>query len=302
MLSTVATFNELPEAYILRGRLWAEGIPSWITHEYQIANDWFRATARHGAWVQVPAIDEADALAIIRAARAGEFTAQLSGQFGETENLHCPNCSSTDCWKRRPIVTASLAVAYGVLTGTIPPLLRWIYFCNGCQCRFQPTYGLIGKADARSQFDLDFAEADASDIPEMLEVRCAVVENRLRADPDTESARYRTLLESGGKGWVCRVGGFLRGFSLADPKAKRLDAVFVHPYFKRDGIGRYLHNAAVNWLFAQNPAEIKLATEAGTAAEKFFRKAGWRPRDYGENEDFIFYLDPATWGARRAKF
>lgn len=301
MLSTVATFNELPEAYILRGRLWAEGIPSWITHEYQIANDWFRATARHGAWVQVPTVDEANALEIVRAARAGAFKAQLSGQFGELEDLHCPNCGSTDFWKRRPIVTASFAMTLGLLLG-ITPLVRWIYFCNACRCRFQSTYGLIGKAGARSQFDLDIAEANVSDIPEMMEVRCAVVENRLRIDPNAESTRYRALLETGGKGWVCRIGGFLRGFSLADPEAKRLHGVFVQPYFKRDGIGRHLHNAAVDWLFAQSPAELGLTTEAGTAAEKFFRKAGWRLLDYGENEDLIFELEPAIWRARRAKF
>ena len=122
MLSTVATFNELPEAYVLRGRLLAEDIPAWVTHEYQIANDWFWATARHGAWVQVATIDEAEAFAIVRAAKAGDFRALLAEQFGETDDLRCPKCGAADCWKRRPILQGSVAVLFGLFTGTIPPL------------------------------------------------------------------------------------------------------------------------------------------------------------------------------------
>jgi GNAT superfamily N-acetyltransferase len=302
MLSTVATFNELPEAYVLRGRLSAEGIPSWIAHELQIANDWFRATARQGACVQVAAGDAADAWAIIRAAGAGDFKASLRERFGEIDDLRCPACGSTDCWKRRSMVSGPLALAFGVLMITIPPLQRWMYFCNACACSFHSTYGLIGKADARSQFALDFAEADAGEVPEMLEVRLSVLENRLHVDPDTESARYRDILRAGGKAWVCRVGGFVRAFAIADPAAKRLHALFVHPCFKRDGMGRHLHNAAVDWLFAQGLEEIRLATEPVTAAERFFRKAGWRPEDYGEMDDYIFQLEPDIWRVRRRRF
>ncbi len=275
MLVNVAAFNEVRDAHILRGRLWAEGIPSWTAHELQIANDWFRATARQGALVQVSSLDAEDAFEIIRSAKAGAFKAMLAERFGDMEELCCPKCGVSDCWKRRPIIRGSLAILFGMLTVTIPPLLRWIYFCDACNTRFHATCGLIGKAGAESQFELNFAKALAGDIPEMMAVRLLAQENKLHASPEEEAARYRFQLNAGENGWTCRIGGFLRGFAIADPGGRRLDAVFVHPYFKRDGIGRYLHNAAVERLFAQSSAPIHVATQPGTSAERFFRKAGW---------------------------
>jgi GNAT superfamily N-acetyltransferase len=302
MLSTVATFNELPEAYILRGRLLAEDIPAWVIHEYQIGNFWFRAIAWHGAWVQVPTIVEAEAFEIVRAAKAGEFQELLEEQFGDLDEPHCPKCGTADCWKRRPIVRGSLTLFYGVLTATIPPLLRWIYFCNKCGKWFHSQYGLIGKADACSQFDLDFAEAVAADIPEMMDVRQSVRENMLRISYAEEAARYHSVLNAGGNGWVCRIGGFLRGFAIADADSRKITALFIHPYFKRDGLGRYLHNRAVDWLFSQNPAPIRLVTEPSTPAQRFFRRAGWRLDDADEHGNYFYQLEPEIWKLRRAKF
>jgi hypothetical protein len=302
MLSTVATFNKLPEAYILRGRLLAEDIPAWVTNEYQIAIDWFYATARHGAWVQVSAINETEAFEIVRAAMAGEFKALLAEQFGEIDELRCPQCGTTDCWKRRPLIRGAVAILFGVLTRTIPPLLRWIYFCNACGNRFHSQYGLVGKADGRSQFELNFAEAAVGDIPEMMDVRLLAQQNTLRASPEQDAARYRFQLNAGENGWICRVGGFLRGFAIIDTGTRQLSAVFVHPYFKRDGIGRYLHNAAVDRLFAQNNAPIQVVTEPGTDAERFFRKAGWRLVAENEHGDYLYELMSEIWHVRRKKF
>ena len=301
MLSTIATFNELPEAYVLCGRLSAEGIPAWIAHEYQIANDWFRATARHGAWVQVPGIREAEAFEIVRAAKVGDFEALLTEQFGEINKLHCPQCGATSCWKRRPFLEGTFAILFGVLTLTIPPLLRWIYFCNSCGKRVHSHDGLIGGADAQSQFELNFANATIGDIPEMINVRELVDENKLRVLPEEEAARYRFQMNAGANGWTCRIGGFLCGFAIADSGARRLGALFVHPYFKRDGIGRYLHRVAVERLFSQSDAPIHVATQPGTAAERFFRKAGWRLVDDEENGDYLYELLPDIWQQRRDK-
>ncbi len=58
---TVANFDDLTEALLLRSRLEAEGIPAFVPDEYTAQNDWALIYAIGGIRVQVPDgfVDEA---------------------------------------------------------------------------------------------------------------------------------------------------------------------------------------------------------------------------------------------------
>jgi GNAT superfamily N-acetyltransferase len=301
-MRTIAAFDKTMEAHILRARLQAEDIPAWVAHEYQIANQWTRSIGLLGVQIQVRDEDAAAAQAVVADGKAGAFRALLEEAFGDLDDRRCPKCGASDCWKRRPLLRGTLALLFGLSTATVPPLLVWLYFCNVCGTRLRSRYGLIGKAGANSKPSLVFAEAAPADLDAMMAVRESVAQNILRGSVEDERSAYEALLSSGGNAWTCKIGGFLRGFAIADAKTQRLRALFVDPSFARDGIGRGLHNAAVDWLLAQGAPALRLVTEPGTAAERFFRKAGWRLEDADDEGDHIFKLRPEAWARRRAKF
>jgi hypothetical protein len=70
---TIATFDFLPEAEIVRGRLRAEGIPSELADAHLVQTDWLYAIAVGGIKVRVEERYAAKALAIV----AHDFSADL---------------------------------------------------------------------------------------------------------------------------------------------------------------------------------------------------------------------------------
>jgi GNAT superfamily N-acetyltransferase len=126
--------------------------------------------------------------------------------------------------------------------------------------------------------------ADEHDIQQMQRIRLSVLENRLSDPSRVQTHHYRAMLQSG-RGWVCEVDGCITGFAVVDLEAASLWALFVDPAYERRGIGRQLHDAAVEWLFAAGVARITLTTEPGTRAEHFYQSAGWEcmaPAEKGE--------------------
>jgi GNAT superfamily N-acetyltransferase len=119
------------------------------------------------------------------------------------------------------------------------------------------------------------SEALIADIPEMHRVRLSVRENVLTNPARVTHSDYERMIHNDGKGWICRVENLIRGFSFADAKTRNIWALFVEPGYERRGIGRQLHDSAVDWLFAQSPQIIWLTTRPGTRAEAFYRAAGW---------------------------
>ena len=79
-----------------------------------------------------------------------------------------------------------------------------------------------------------------------------------------------------GKGWVCEIDDQIVGFSIADLKENNIWALFVHPNYDKQGIGRQLHDLMLNWYFNQTTKDLWLGTEPGTRAEIFYRKSGWK--------------------------
>ena len=52
-LTTIATFDNMPAAHIAKGRLEAEGIPSWLMDENLVQTDWLYNIAVGGIKLQV---------------------------------------------------------------------------------------------------------------------------------------------------------------------------------------------------------------------------------------------------------
>jgi GNAT superfamily N-acetyltransferase len=127
------------------------------------------------------------------------------------------------------------------------------------------------------------------DIPLMHRIRMSVRENQL-SDPSRVRLRdYHSLLRSG-RGWVCEVDGTIVGFAIADLASYSVWALFVEPLYERRGIGRQLHDAMVEWLFASGAPRIALTTDPHTRAERFYEAAGWQRVGQEPNGETCYHL------------
>ncbi|MEY2918490.1 MAG: hypothetical protein RIS73_2204, partial [Bacteroidota bacterium] len=85
-----------------------------------------------------------------------------------------------------------------------------------------------------------FRIAESGDIKQIQVVRNAVKENML-SNPglvtDKDCVEYLTLR---GKGWVCEINNAVIAFAIADLIDNNIWALFVHPDFEGNGIGKAL--------------------------------------------------------------
>lgn len=139
-----------------------------------------------------------------------------------------------------------------------------------------------------------FREATVADIPQIQVVRNAVVENRLSDPALVSDADCEAFMTQRGKGWVCEVDGRIAGFAIADLQENNIWALFLHPDFEKQGIGRRLHNTMLDWYFATGKTHVWLGTAPGTRAEAFYRKAGWRTAGM-HGKELKFELTDTEW-------
>lgn len=128
-------------------------------------------------------------------------------------------------------------------------------------------------------------EARPEDIPGIQFVRNSVKENTL-SDPNlvTDKDCEEFLFERG-KGWVCEIDDKVVGFSIVDLAENNIWALFLHPDFEKQGIGRELHDVMLNWYFEQTKEKVWLGTSPGTRAEMFYKQSGWKEiGTHGKNE------------------
>lgn len=118
-------------------------------------------------------------------------------------------------------------------------------------------------------------EATIADIPQIQVVRNSVRENRLSNPALVTDKDCETFITVRGKGWVCEIDSKVVGFAIADLQDKNIWALFVHPDFENQGIGRLLHNRMLDWYFEQGEEKVWLGTAPGTRAEQFYTYAGW---------------------------
>ncbi|MBL8675320.1 MAG: GNAT family N-acetyltransferase [Rhodospirillales bacterium] len=130
-------------------------------------------------------------------------------------------------------------------------------------------------------------DATTADIPRMIEIRAAVRENRLSDPARVTPADYRRRLDDGAI-WVCEVDGRIDGFSACDSRDGSIWALFVDPGREGRGVGRALLARACAKLQAAGHATIKLSTDAGTRAERFYRANGWNDRGRDIRGEILF--------------
>ncbi len=88
---------------------------------------------------------------------------------------------------------------------------------------------------------------------------------------------YVVAIEETGRGWVLDLQGSIVGFAIADSDKGSIWALFIAPGHERRGYGRELHDVMVAWLWEKGHDQLWLTTERRTRAERFYRKAGWKP-------------------------
>jgi ribosomal protein S18 acetylase RimI-like enzyme len=94
----------------------------------------------------------------------------------------------------------------------------------------------------------------------------------------------------------------LRGFSISDLGRREISALCVDPDFERNGIGRNLHNSAVDLLFSKGLESISIIAAPYTRAQKFLHAAGWRLTDAEPDGDYRLELRADVWRVRRRRF
>jgi GNAT superfamily N-acetyltransferase len=110
----------------------------------------------------------------------------------------------------------------------------------------------------------------------MHRVRMSVKENRLTSIALSERD-YVVAIEETGRGWVLELQGSIVGFAIANSENGSIWALFIEPGHERRGYGRELHEVMVAWLWEKGHDQLLLTTECCTRAERFYRKAGWKP-------------------------
>lgn len=136
------------DAFIIKGRLEAEGIPAFIQDSHYITADWTLSNAVGGVKINVPDECKATALAILQATENDDYQiskleADLTPEQAEIylpeEPLHCPTCNADKIsrleWPRR------LALVFLFLLSTPIVFTQQYYVCDSCGKVFAPNRG-----------------------------------------------------------------------------------------------------------------------------------------------------------------
>lgn len=130
-------------------------------------------------------------------------------------------------------------------------------------------------------------KATPADQPRIHAIRMGVRENVL-SDPsrvtDAEIAWYRDQAIF----LVSEAGGDIAGFTCANHQTGLIWALFVDPAHEGRGHGRALLDAALAALMAAGIVQAHLTTGAGTRAERFYRRHGWRETGRSLDENVVF--------------
>lgn len=147
-----------------------------------------------------------------------------------------------------------------------------------------------------------FREATIHDIKQIQTVRNSVKENTL-SNPalvtDNDCIEFLTIR---GKGWVCEVDQLVVGFSIVDFKENNVWALFVHPDFEKNGIGKRLHQLMLDWYFHKTKIKVWLGTSPNTRAEIFYKKSGWKEVGMNGKEEIKFEMTFDDWEEAKKSF
>ena len=143
---------------------------------------------------------------------------------------------------------------------------------------------------------MKFSEATKNDFPAMHRVRMSVRENVLSNPNLVTEKDYHTMMENGGKGWVCFKDDALVGFAIVDLQKRNIWALFVAPGFEDQGVGKQLQQMMLDWSFAQKGVDsLWLSTAPGTRAEQFYLKTGWQMTGLTASGEIRFEMRRDRW-------
>lgn len=142
---------------------------------------------------------------------------------------------------------------------------------------------------------MTFREAQVADIPQIQVLRNAVKENTLSDPALVPDKDVEDYLCNRGRGWVCENDDHIIGFAIVPLVDTNVWALFIYPGYEKKGIGQRLHKRMMEWYFSNTDAAIWLSTAAGTRAEKFYRKAGWKETGIHGNGEIRFEMTIEAW-------
>ncbi len=134
MLVTVTRFLDPWEAYVVRARMEAEGIPATVAYANHAIVNWPMSLALGGTAVQVPEGFLAQAREVLSEYEAGALEDALNAALG-LEREHCPRCGSTDFKRTMPWGKRARAALIVALFAPYPAS-RSRFICRNCGCRW----------------------------------------------------------------------------------------------------------------------------------------------------------------------
>jgi len=117
-------------------------------------------------------------------------------------------------------------------------------------------------------------EAVPADVPTMHAIRLRVRENRLSDPSVVTETDYHDFMARDTMSWVVEHTGMVIGFVMVDVAKRNLWALFVAPEHEGRGIGKALHDTMCATYFKRTD-RLRLTTEPGSRAERFYRRAGY---------------------------
>ncbi|GAB3032808.1 hypothetical protein GCM10027285_14500 [Oleiagrimonas citrea] len=134
MLVTLARFLDPWEAYVVRARLEAEGIPATVAYAHHAIVNWPMSLALGGTAVQVPACFLTLSRTLLTEYRTGVLEEQLNQDIGACSE-HCPHCGATD-FKRTMTLHQRIGALFIVLFVAAYPTRRSRFICRKCGGRW----------------------------------------------------------------------------------------------------------------------------------------------------------------------
>ena len=121
--------------------------------------------------------------------------------------------------------------------------------------------------------------AKPRDVTQMIAIRLAATENTASQSRLQELGLSEALLakklQTTYRSFVAEVDQSIVGFSMIDPAANELFALFVSADAEGQGIGSALLSEAVDAARANGIVELTLETDRNSRAFAFYRSRGW---------------------------
>lgn len=130
-------------------------------------------------------------------------------------------------------------------------------------------------------------KAEAADLPRIHAIRMAVRENIL-SDPSKVTAADVAWYREQAIFLVAEDAGEIAGFACANHQTGLIWALFIDPAQEGRGYGRALLDTALAGLKAAGHVQAWLETGAGTRAERFYLRHGWRDMGRGLDGQIVF--------------